>query len=445
MIGITPNGFLIETLDEIRASIIARLQSRWGNQVKFTDNNAAGHLVGIVAERYASLQQLLEAIYRSFSRETATGDGLASVNMLTGTDRDAAFPSSVELTLTGNNAVLVERGKQVETADGVVFETQADATLASATAWNATTGYIAGVFRTNAGNVYVCTTSGVSAGSGGPTTEGSAITDGSVVWRFVGEGVAYAQVAGVAPTDGPLQALSGAANAIRTPVSGWLGAINLLDADLGAFEESDESYRLRAQYELAGAGSHTVDAIRADLLRLTGVTSVRILNNVSDETVDDVPPHNIEAIVVGGDETEIATLLFETGVGLGWATHGNISTTLQDAMGSDVIIKFSRPEAVEIYLEVDVEYDALHYPDDGDEAIKVAIVTWGDAQQTGKNAVASAIAAQAFTIDGVLDVGAVRLGLASSPTTSTTIPISLRELAKYDTSRIVINSTPGTP
>lgn len=444
-IGITPNGFLIETLDEIRTSLIARLQARWGTQVKFTDTNAAGHMVGIMAERYASLQQLLEAIYRSFSRETATGDGLDAVNMMTGTDRRGETFSLVELWLTGVNATFVPLGRQAETDDGVVFETNLDATLATATNWAASTGYIVGAVRTNAGNVYLCTSSGVSAGSGGPNTTAASITDNTVVWRYVGLGTAYARVAATATEVGPLQALSGTIDEIRTPVSGWQGVRNLLDADLGTFEESDESYRLRAQYELASAGSHTVDAIRADLLQLDGVTSVRILNNVTDETVDTMPPHTVEAIVLGGATADIADLIFERGVGLGYTSFGNVTTIVKDAMGNDVTVRFSRPEEVNIYVEIDLIYDANTYPDDGDEAVKVAVVTWGDAQDTGKNAVAMAIAAQTFTIAGVLDVPAVRIGLTASPAGSATIPISLRQLAKYDTSRIVVNATPGTP
>lgn len=444
-IGITENGFLIETLDEIRTSLIARLQARWGNQVKFTDNNAAGHLVGVMAERYASLQQLLEAVYRSFSRETATGDGLLAIGMLTGTDPRGEFASIAELWLTGTAGTLIPLGSQAESDDGVIFATDADATLVAASAWSATVGYIVGAVRTNGGNIYLCTTSGVSAGSGGPLTTADAITDGTVVWRYVGEGAAYVVATATATEPGPLQALSGEVTAIRTPVAGWESVRNVLDADLGAFAESDESYRLRSQFELAGAGSHTVDALRADLLRVSGVTSARVLQNVTDETVDGMPPHTVEALVLGGDDDEIATMLFETGIGLGYATFGNVATTLQDAMGSDVIVRFSRPEEIDIYVEVDLIYDANHYPDDGDEATKVAIVTWGDAQDTGKNAVASAIASQAFGIAGVLDVSAVRIGLASSPTTSATIDISLRQLAKYDTSRIVVNATPGTP
>lgn len=55
------------------------------------------------------------------------------------------------------------------------------------TAWVATTAYVAGQRVINdSGKVYRCTTAGTSAGSGGPTGTTSAITDGSVVWEYLG-------------------------------------------------------------------------------------------------------------------------------------------------------------------------------------------------------------------------------------------------------------------
>ncbi len=41
----------------------------------------------------------------------------------------------------------------------------------------------------NGGNIYICTTAGTSAGSGGPTGTGSGITDNTAVWNYVQTGV----------------------------------------------------------------------------------------------------------------------------------------------------------------------------------------------------------------------------------------------------------------
>lgn len=445
-IGITENGFVIETLDEIRTDMANRLNSRWGTNITFDNESATGHLVGIVAERFANLQELAEAIFRSFGRDTAVAEGLVNINTLTGTPPLAAFPSSVTLTLTGTPTTDVDSGRQAETADGVVFQTQEDVTIAAVPARAISTAYALGAFRTNAGNVYVVTVAGTTDTGAGPSSTAGAITDGSVTWRFVGVGTGMVNVDAEATETGPLRALSGAVNLIKTPTSGWNGVLNLLDADEGADKESDESYRLRGLTDIFAAGSHTSPAIRSDLLRLTGVLSARILENKTDVTDGDgMPPHTVEALVRGGDDTEIATYLFQRGVSVGYATFGNTTVVVTDELGVQYSIKFSRPVQVDVYVTVDVIVDAGNFPPDGADQIKLAIVTWGDAQDTGRDVVASAIGAQAFGVAGVLDTTLVRIGLAPSPSSSATVVLPLRSLAIYDTSRITVNVTPGTP
>jgi len=56
----------------------------------------------------------------------------------------------------------------------------------SATAWAGSTAYDVGYYVTNDTNhLYICTTAGTSAASGGPTGTGSGITDGDAEWDYV--------------------------------------------------------------------------------------------------------------------------------------------------------------------------------------------------------------------------------------------------------------------
>lgn len=52
--------------------------------------------------------------------------------------------------------------------------------------WVASTAYVLIQQSNNGGNTYKVTTAGTSAGSGGPTGTGTGISDGSVVWDYVG-------------------------------------------------------------------------------------------------------------------------------------------------------------------------------------------------------------------------------------------------------------------
>ena len=52
--------------------------------------------------------------------------------------------------------------------------------------WVISTAYLLNQHAHNGTNVYICTTAGTSAGSGGPTGTGTGITDGTCVWSYVG-------------------------------------------------------------------------------------------------------------------------------------------------------------------------------------------------------------------------------------------------------------------
>lgn len=449
MIGITPTGFVRETTDELRTGMIRELLPMWGNAVDVSDEDPIGQLIGVVADRLGSLHDLYEQFYSCLDPDAATGDALTNLLTLFGVLPTEPFGSTVVLTLTGDNGTVILAGQQAETESGVVFETLEEVTLATALPRPVSLTVPVGAFRSNAGNMYVVTVSGVTSAGAGPSGTGSAIADGGATWRFVGEGLAYAQARAETIEPGAFQALSGSVNIIKTPTGGWESVINLLDADLGLLEETTESYRLRWQDSLAGAGGHTVDAIRADLLRLTGVKSARILQNVTDVTNGDgMPPHTMEALIRGGDDIAIATMLLETGIGVGYSTFGNRSVVVKDDLGNDYTIRFSRPETKDIYVDMTVAIPfgkTAQQKTDLENQIKLNIVTWGDAQDTGKDAVAMAIAAQAFKSPDVLDVPVIKISDAPTPTLPTTIPIALRELALYDTSRINITFVEQTP
>jgi hypothetical protein len=146
---------------------------------------------------------------------------------------------------------------------------------------------------TNANRIYELITAGTSAGSGGPTTTAADITDNTAHWRYVGEGTAYAQVAAESVDTGPKVAASGTLTVIETPVARWESAINLLDAVNGRDVESDSALRLRREAEIHAQGNAVAEAIRADVLRVTDVTSVTVFANDTDVTdADGVPPHS---------------------------------------------------------------------------------------------------------------------------------------------------------
>jgi uncharacterized phage protein gp47/JayE len=448
--GLTDEGFIPQTEPVIREGIEAELRLI-RSSLPLGNRTLLGQLVAISSERYALIWELIEAVYNSTDPDAAIAAAQDAICALTGTVREPAKHSTVTLYLMGSVGTVVLSGSRASTDSGVVFETLTDVTFIACTAWVNTTAYVVGQVRTNASRAYLCITAGTSAGSGGPTTTATDITDGTVHWRYIGEGLGIIAVSAQTVDTGPLEAPAYTITQIDTPVSGWESVINALDADEGSDIETSEDLRVRRELELAQAGSTVPDAIRAALLQVANVTSVTVYYNDTDTTDGDgVPPHAVECLVRGGADQDIYDALLAN-VACGIKTHGTETGSATDSNGTTHVIKFSRYDEIPIYVKITLTYDAAAYPSDGDTQVKTAVVTFGDAQNGGVDAVATRIGAQAFKVAGVFDVprsgsvGGCLISTAPAPTLDTTIVITSRQLATYDTSRITIVSSSGTP
>lgn len=443
--GLTSTGFVTKTLATIRAEINASVQASLGASVDVSDDSSIGMLIGIFAEREAQQWELAEAAYNAQNPDTSTGAALDGVCALTGTLRLPPAPSTVEVIATGTPATTVPLATTFATlSTSIDFKTLAAATIALSGSRVNLAAYAVGAIFSNSGNVYVCTVAGSTSGAG-PSGTGTAIVDGTSTWKYVGAGTGHAKIAAASSVNGEFVALADDITVIRTPVGGMSSVRNLLDATPGLAYEPDESLRLRRQAELAASGASTVDALRSDLLRLAGVTAATVFANNTDVTdVDGVTPHAIECMVSGGTNQDIFDFLLAN-VDAGIGTFGSTYGTALDSLGVSYLVKFSRPTSIDIYATLNIIVDAATFPINGATLIEEAIVAFGDAQKTGKNAVAASIGAQAFKVTGVLDVTSTLIGVAPAPALSTTIAISSRQLAVYDTSRITVNVTTGTP
>ncbi len=444
--GLTATGFVVKTFEVIRQEMQEKIWDTFGTSLDLSDRTPFGQLIAIFAERQANMWEVAQAAHAAMDPDSATGTALANIASISGTLRDAATKSTVTLHLTGTAATVIPIGNQVSVdATGEIFTTTESATLAAATAWASATAYAVGDIVSNDSNIYVCDVAGTSAGSGGPTGEGTAIVDNTVTWRSVGDGLAYDTAEAESVNTGAISANAYSITTLETAVAGWDSVQNLTDADVGSTLETDAELRIRREDEIASAGTGPRDALRADILSVTGVEACTVFVNNTDATdADGVPAHSVEILVRGGDDQDIADQIFAS-IGAATGTYGSSSATVTDSEGTDVTIYFSRPTEIDIWVEVTLTYDADLYPSDGDTQVETEIVTYGDAQDTGKDVVSSRIKAACFEVAGVLDVSLAYIGTSASPSTETTIAISLRELAAFDTSRITVTSSEATP
>lgn len=456
----TAAGLEIATFADVRDDINTDWRGEFGASTDVSDRSPDGIEIGIISERFALLWELLEAINSSQDPNKATDALLDALCALTGTKRRPASFSTVSQTLTGTPTSPVIAGSLVSTVStGQQFLTTEDATIAAAIAWVALTTYTAGDRVTNtvtADGIYLCVTGGTSAASGGPVgvdpDPDVLDTDGTVEWRFLGEGTGFVDVVARATETGPIVAAAGDLTNRDSPAGGWLGTVNVLDATPGRNRMTNAELRVQRVLELARPGTSPKDAIRVALLDVgkgtdNPVTSATVFHNITDITdADGVPPHSVEALVLGGENQEIWNALLAN-VAAGIRTHGTEIGTAIDRSGTAQPEAFSRTAEIQIYESITLVKDPGTYPADGDDQVKLAIATRGNAKPDGTDVVSAAQLAAVFDVPGVIscDLPLISAAPTTVPVATTTIAISLRQRATYDTSRISVTSTDGVP
>lgn len=143
---------------------------------------------------------------------------------------------------------------------------------------------------------------------------------------------------------------------IVTNVMGLDSVTNDITPTAGRIEESDIAARQSYIKRIAIRSKNIVDGIVADLYQnVDGVLSAIGMENYTDYTdADGRPPHSIEIIVDGGDESEIAQVIFDRRCP-GIRAYGTTSIDISDPYGNVVAIGFSRPDYRYVWLRITMQ------------------------------------------------------------------------------------------
>lgn len=449
--GITATGFLPKVLTDIQNDLRTAWRAAFGATALTTPQSVGGQVIDIMSERFAELWEALQTVYSSEDPDNAEEASLEKVCSLTGTVRLLAAYSTVTLTLCGTPATVIPAGSVVSTGlNGTQFKTLADATIVAVPVWTATTVYAigqrvyqpVGPFKL----IYQCDQAGTSAGSGGPSSTAQNIVDNTTRWDYIGasDGApgGAIDVAAKAVLTGARTAPALELDTIDTPVSGWRTVTNILDAVLGRDQETDAALRLRRANELSKSSGGPVEAIKAALLKVSGVTAVFVFENTTDAVDGDgLPPHSVEALVLGGTDAAVAAAIFASKAA-GILASGTTSVVVTDSMGLNHTINFTRPTTIPIHVRVDVVKLPADFPADGSTQIKNAIVA--DPYPIGKNVTAARVEKNVWTVAGVLDVLLTYIGTASPAISAVSINITPRQLATFSVANVTVNLSDGT-
>lgn len=462
--GLLASGFSGKPQSVCRTEITAAIQALRGPSFDMSDGSLMGQWAGILSEREAALWDLGQAIDASQDVDKATGGSQDDACALTGTFRSAARSSQVTITFTGVPTTVIPQGTTVATVStSQPFVTTAPKTIVALISWSTGLVVPTGARVTNAGNTYYALVGGTTLGSGlGPTSTiiGAPIADNTITWVWTGAGTGTVDAIALSTELDAIVANAYDLTTIRTPVGGLQGAVNLFNAVVGAPQQSDESLRVTRENELAAQGTGPVDAIRAAVLKVSGVTSCTVLQNLTDVTDGNgQQPHSVQVVVEGGDDTAIATVI-RAQVAAGIPTVGTTTINITDSQGTLQPIKFTRVAVIPIYVDMTYTYNPAPTNRGGYSTVsgaglsQAAIAAFGNSLGVGRNVVASSLSAAIFPVfagglqvagvQGILDVTPVKIGVAPSPTLSTTINITPFQRATFTSTNVTIHASAGS-
>lgn len=502
MAGLDENGLTIKTLSQIQEEIDEALKSIFGDQINTLPQSVFGQLKGIFSERESLIWELAEGIYNSQYPDTAKGTSLDNIGAITALPRfptDASqvigqalfgtpatvVPIGTFFSVNGDPTIKLSTQTEVTLGAGIdevqdidfsgvptsgIFTLQFEGADTGDINWDDNAAAVQAALNALLGLSAVAVVGDFAAGftvtftgadglqpQGALTESSNTLDDGGAVDITIVEttpGVFQAQVDCIADETGVKVVNPETLTVIDNPVAGLDSVFNPDAAIVGRDIETDSEYRLRRQERVVTSQAGTTEAIRNKILKLNEeeelipLQDVRVFENVT-LSIDfrGLPPKSFAAFVYqeGGtttrdDEIFQAILISKPG---GIEPHGDISSVLQDSQGFDKLIKFSRPDEVDIHVIFDLSIDAT-YPTDGDDQVKSVISDWGNGLGVGQDVIIfPTLVAQLDAIPGITDV-VVKIGTAPAPTLDDNIVIDdgtggQVEISLWDADNITVN------
>ncbi len=156
---------------------------------------------------------------------------------------------------------------------------------------------------------------------------------------------------------------NGTITVMITNISGFDMVENLIIPTYGRIQETDIELRHSYLAKSAIRSTRMIDSICSQLINnISNVESATGYENDTDYTDSEGrPPHSVEIIVDGGDETEIAGIILDKKAA-GIQTFGEITVNVATEYGDSVPISFNRPEYIYVWMKVTLDADRSYLP-----------------------------------------------------------------------------------
>lgn len=370
--GIIETGFNRKRYEDIIADMRARARARFGDTVVLDTNKPLGKIFDVIAWQLAEVWEQTEYVYNGISIDTAEGSQLDAIVKYKGLTRYTERTATGEIQITGTVGLLVPVDFIVAKVNGITYSTTAAVTIGD-------TGTVVTSIRCN------------EIGSKG-------------------------------------NAEIGEVNQIVTPITGITAVTNIRPIVNGRDNETDAQLRLR--YKTTVGGLSTVESIRAAVAAVDGVTSVVVVENVTMETVNGIPPKAFQVYVAGGEDYNIALAILESKAA-GIEAFGTTYVEVEDVNGYLHDIGFTRANEVLITVNVNIATNQYYSGTNGVTMIKDMIISYiggelSDGTQANgllihQNVITSYISGLVWGVNGITDVNVTIARDSGTPSTDNII------------------------
>lgn len=412
--GLTNNGFVIKRLDTILDEIHEELSDGFGIDTRISKPSFLDVLVTTFAGQIANLWEVAQESYYAKYPSSATGVHLDNSIQYGGVRREMAARTIYPLHCTGIDGTKVRRHTPVSTNTNPETRLYAinDFEI-SRNRFNSCRLKVVAVENANYsitinGSEYVYTNNsndkatvvtGIANSLRNSDFNVNVDGDGIIIADKLLGRVSKLVLSSNLTTDyivtiasfetekfGKIQLSNDVITKLVDNIAGFTNVRNRLQPIYGREVQTDVELRQAYIAKSALRSNTMVDSVVAEILNtVVGIETVAGFENDTDFVNDrQMPPHSIEFVVEGGEDSEIASAILRKKAG-GIQTYGSVVVDVPGKYGDSIPIKFNRPTYIYVWLKIVLHCKRSSLPDNYKKMVSSLIVENNKKISTGKN------------------------------------------------------------
>ena len=412
--GLTDNGFVIKRLDTILDEIHEELSDGFGIDTRISKPSFLDVLVTTFAGQIANLWEVAQDSYYAKYPSSATGVHLDNSIQYGGIRREMAARTIYPLHCTGIDGTKVRRHTPVATNTNPETRLYAinDFEI-SRSKFNSCRLKVVAVENANYsitinGSEYIYTNNsndkaalvtGIANSLSNSDFNVNVDDDGIIIADKLLGRVSKLVLSSNLTTDyivtiasfetekfGKIQLPNDVITKLVDNIAGFTNVRNRLQPIYGREAQTDVELRQAYIAKSALRSNTMVDSVVAEILNtVVGIETVSGFENDTDFVNDrQMPPHSIEFVVEGGEDSEIASAILRKKAG-GIQTYGSVVVDVPGKYGDSIPIKFNRPTYIYVWLKIVLHCKRSSLPDNYKKMVSSLIVEKNKKISTGKN------------------------------------------------------------